>query len=86
MIPRKLTSHIKKMLGKFPVVSITGSRQSGKTTLLKNGFPDYSYFNLERMDHRELIISDPIGFLKTIGTKIIFDEAQNIPKLFSVHP
>jgi predicted AAA+ superfamily ATPase len=83
MIPRKLTSHIKKMLGKFPVVSITGPRQSGKTTLLKHAFPDYSYYNLERLDHRELIISDPIGFLKSIGTKIIFDEAQNIPELFS---
>jgi predicted AAA+ superfamily ATPase len=83
MIPRKLTSHIKKMLEKFPVVSITGPRQSGKTTLLKHAFPDYRYYNLERLDHRELITSDPIGFLKTIGTKIIFDEAQNIPELFS---
>ena len=83
MIPRKLTSHIQKMLGKFPVVSLTGPRQSGKTTLLKNAFPDYSYYNLERMDHRELIISDPIGFLKTIGNKVIFDEAQNLPELFS---
>ena len=83
MIPRKLTPHIQKMLGKFPVVSLTGPRQSGKTTLLKNAFPDYSYYNLERMDHRELIISDPIGFLKTIGNKVIFDEAQNLPELFS---
>ena len=83
MILRKLTPHIKKMLGKFPVVSITGPRQSGKTTLLQNAFPDYSYYNLERLDHRELIISDPIGFLKNGGTKIIFDEAQNMPELFS---
>ena len=83
MIPRKLTPYIQKMLGKFPVVSLTGPRQSGKTTLLKNAFPEYSYYNLERMDHRELIISDPIGFLKTIGNKVIFDEAQNLPELFS---
>ena len=83
MIPRKLTSHIQKMLGKFPVVSLTGPRQSGKTTLLKTAFPDYTYYNLERMDHREMIISDPIGFLKSAGTKIIFDEAQNLPELFS---
>ena len=83
MIPRKLTPYIKKMLGKFPVVSLTGPRQSGKTTLLKHAFPDYSYYNLERMDHRELIISDPVGFLKTIGNKVIFDEAQNLPELFS---
>ena len=44
MIPRKLTSHIQKMLGKFPVVSLTGPRQSGITTLLKNAFPDYTYY------------------------------------------
>jgi len=83
MIPRKLTSHIQKMLGKFPVVSLTGPRQSGKTTLLKNAFRDYQYYNLERLDHREMIISDPVGFLKTAGTKVIFDEAQNIPELFN---
>ena len=83
MIPRKLTPHIQKMLGKFPVVSLTGPRQSGKTTLLRNAFPDYNYYNLERMDYREMIISDPIGFLKTAGEKVIFDEVQNIPELFS---
>jgi len=83
MIPRKLTPHIQKMLGKFPVVSLTGPRQSGKTTLLKNAFPDYSYYNLERLDHRELIVADPIGFLKNAGTRVIFDEAQNLPELFS---
>ncbi|MEA1877399.1 MAG: ATP-binding protein [Bacteroidota bacterium] len=83
MIPRRLTSHIQKMLGKFPVVSLTGPRQSGKTTLLRTAFPDYTYYNLERMDHREMIISDPMGFLKSAGTKLIFDEAQNLPELFS---
>ena len=83
MVPRKITPYIKKMLGKFPVVSLTGPRQSGKTTLLKNAFPDYTYYNLERMDHRELIISDPVGFLKNAGNKVIFDEAQNLPELFS---
>lgn len=83
MIPRKLTSHIQKMLKKFPVVSLTGPRQSGKTTLLRNAFPDYKYYNLERLDHREMIISDPVGFLESAGTKVIFDEAQNMPELFS---
>jgi len=83
MIPRKLTPHIQKMLGKYPIVSLTGPRQSGKTTLLRNAFPDYSYYNLERMDYREMILADPIGFLKTAGIKVIFDEVQNIPELFS---
>jgi len=83
MIKRKLTEHIKKVLGKFPVVSITGPRQSGKTTLLKAAFPEYEYFNLERFDHREMIRSDIVGFLNNIGPKVILDEAQNIPELFS---
>ncbi len=83
MIARKITPYIQKMLKKFPVISITGPRQSGKTTLLKEAFPEYHYYNLERLDHRELIISDPVGFLKSVGDKVIFDEAQNFPELFS---
>jgi len=83
ILNRNLTSHIKKMIGKFPVVSVTGPRQSGKTTMLRNFFPGYKYFNLERLDYRELIRNDIIGFLKNAGNKIIFDEAQNLPELFS---
>lgn len=83
MIYRKLTSYIEKMLTQFPVVSITGPRQSGKTTLLKSAFPSYKYYNLERIDLREIINADIIGFLKNAGPKVIFDEAQNIQELFS---
>lgn len=83
IIARKLVPHLKQMLEKFPVVSLTGPRQSGKTTLLKEFFPDYKYFNLERLDLREIILSDPIGFLRSSGEKVILDEAQNIPELFS---
>lgn len=83
MIQRQITSILKTRLKKFPVLSLTGPRQSGKTTLLKNEFPDFKYFNLERIDHRELIISDPMGFLKSQGPKVIFDEAQRLPELFS---
>ena len=83
MVQRQITAHLKKMLRKFPIVSLTGPRQSGKTTLLKQAFPDYKYYNLERLDHKELINSDPIGFLKSAGERVIFDEAQNYPELFS---
>lgn len=83
MLHRQITAHLKKMLRKFPIVSLTGPRQSGKTTLLKWAFPDYKYYNLERLDHKELISSDPIGFLKSAGERVIFDEAQNYPELFS---
>jgi predicted AAA+ superfamily ATPase len=83
LIKRTLAQHLQKMLSKFPVLSLTGPRQSGKTTLLKSEFSNYKYFNLERIDQRELIKSDIIGFLKTNGTKLIFDEAQKLPELFS---
>jgi len=83
MIPRQITSVLKDRLKKFPVLTLTGPRQSGKTTLLRNKFPDYSYFNLERIDHRELFLTDPIGFLKSQGPQVIFDEAQRVPDLFS---
>lgn len=83
IVKRKLTQHIKKMLKQFPIVSITGPRQAGKTTLLKNNFKKYKYFNLERIDYRELIKNDIIGFLKNNGPYIIFDEAQHLPELFS---
>jgi len=83
MIPRHITSVLKDRLKKFPVLSLTGPRQSGKTTLLRNEFSDYKYYNLERIDHRELILNDPMGFLNSQGPRVIFDEAQNIPELFS---
>ena len=83
IIHRKISLHLQDMLKKFPVVSLTGPRQSGKTTLLKTDFPDFKYYNLERMDHREMISADPMGFLKSAGNKVIFDEAQNLPELFS---
>lgn len=82
-IPRQIESILIKVLKQFPILSVTGPRQSGKTTLLKNVFPDFKYVNLERIDLRNLVISDPMGFLKSAGTGVIFDEAQNIPELFS---
>ncbi len=82
-LKRKITSHLQQVLQKFPVVSLTGPRQSGKTTLLKTEFQNYKYYNLERIDYRNIIKEDPVGFLKDAGTKIIFDEAQNLPELFS---
>ncbi len=83
MIKRSITSILQHRLKKFPIVSLTGPRQSGKTTLLRNELPNYKYFNLERLDLRQLIIEDPIGFLQHQGEKIIFDEVQRVPELFN---
>jgi len=83
IIERHITGHLKKMLRKFPVISLTGPRQSGKTTLLRNEFNDFKYINLERLDVREMISADPLGFLKDSGPRLIIDEVQNLPQLFS---
>jgi len=83
IIERQISTHLKKMLKKFPVVSLTGPRQSGKTTLLQSAFRDLRYFSLERPDIREMVMADPVGFLKGTDGGVIFDEAQNLPELFS---
>lgn len=83
MIERQITSVLRERLKKFPILTLTGPRQSGKSTLLRNCFPDYEYINLERLDYRQLILNDPIGFLKNQDRKIIFDEAQQVPELFN---
>lgn len=83
MIDRQITPLLKRRLEKFPILTLTGPRQSGKSTLLKNCFPDYQYVNLERPDYRQLVKADPMGFLQHQGEKVIFDEAQQVPELFS---
>ncbi len=67
----------------MPVVTITGPRQSGKTTLVKAAFPEYSYVNLEFPDKLLFSKEDPRGFLASLGDKIILDEVQNNPEILS---
>ena len=71
------------MVPYFKVVTITGPRQSGKTTLCKQLFPDYEYVNLEDMSVREQASIDPKAFLSAFTSGVIIDEAQNYPELFS---
>lgn len=82
-IPRRLPEHLKVLGSFFPVVSITGPRQAGKTTLLKETYPDYRYVSLENPSVRLAIQEDPEGFLATYNDRVIFDEAQRYPDLFS---
>ena len=63
MIPREAQSILKELANAFPVVTVTGPRQSGKTTLVKNVFPDMKYNSLEDPGTREFAETDPIGFL-----------------------
>jgi len=83
MIERTIKDKILAMAQLFPVVSLTGVRQSGKSTLLKNCFPHHQYVSLEDPDIRMMAESDPRGFLLNFGFPLIIDEAQNVPVLFS---
>jgi uncharacterized protein len=83
MIERQLASKLAAMREKFPVLFLTGPRQSGKTTLLKNIFKDLPYFSLEEPDLRRFVLSDPRGFLSNLPKGAILDEAQRAPELFS---
>lgn len=83
MIFRQLSTHIKTISQKFPVISLTGPRQSGKTTLLKAYFKDHKYFNFEELDIRDWATNDPRGFLNENNGSLILDEIQKVPELFS---
>lgn len=80
---RQIASVIKAQQSKFPVIAVTGPRQSGKTTLLKELFNDYRYVSLENPDTRSFAMEDPVGFLNEYSEKVIFDEVQRVPALFS---
>lgn len=71
------------MCTKYPIITVTGPRQSGKTTLLRAAFPDYQYVSLETPDIRSFALSDPRGFLEQYSEYVIFDEIQRAPELFS---
>jgi predicted AAA+ superfamily ATPase len=83
MIERQITDKLRYLAQKFPIVTLTGPRQSGKSTLLKKCFSDYKYVSLEDTDMRLLASTDPHGFLATYNDRTIIDEAQRVPDLFS---
>lgn len=83
MLPRFAAEKIETLRQGFPIVAITGPRQSGKTTLAQACFDGYEYLNLEDLDLREEAESDPRGFLARRKSGFILDEAQRAPALFS---
>lgn len=82
-IDRELKGEILKHFQYFPVLTITGPRQSGKTTLCKNIFPNFHYVNLEDIAKTEIIKQNPKEFLQNYSSGLIIDEAQQYPDLFS---
>jgi uncharacterized protein len=83
MIKRLITSQIDRLKKGFPVIVVTGPRQSGKTTLIRKIFPDYQYFNLENPETLGIVENDPAGFINANTHKVIIDEVQRVPQLVS---
>jgi uncharacterized protein len=83
MIARHITPYIQRMASCFPVVTILGPRQSGKTTLCREVFRNHTYVNLEDKNTRELAFNDPKGFFDLYSGPVIIDEVQRVPELLS---
>jgi len=83
MIPRDAEKTLEDLSRGYPLIAITGPRQSGKTTLARHVFPQKPYVTLEDPDARELAERDPRGFLKNCEEGAILDEIQRSPRLFS---
>ena len=83
IIERSIKSKLLQLLKSFPVVTLTGCRQCGKSTLLKHLLPDYTYISLEDLDLRQIAKEDPRHFISIYSQKIIIDEIQQVPELLS---
>ncbi len=82
-IPRVAESTLRRYIASFPVLGLTGPRQSGKSTLLRHVLPDYQYLTFD--DPKNIISfgEDPEGFLRNFSKKVIFDEVQYVPEIFN---
>jgi predicted AAA+ superfamily ATPase len=83
MIRRTLAKALHRAAEQYPVVTVTGPRQSGKTTLVRAEFESYDYVSLEAPDVRSFALEDPRGFLTQFEGPAVLDEAQRAPELFS---
>lgn len=85
IINRDIKSHLKTLSTQFRAIAVMGPRQSGKTTLVKETFPDYAYVSLENIDFRKIALEDPRGFLLAYSQAkgVIIDEIQEAPDLLS---
>ena len=83
MIKREIMPCLVKLFEQYPFVTVTGPRQSGKTTLCRAAFPHLKYVNLEAPNQREFAESDPRSFLSQLDGGAILDEIQRVPELLS---
>lgn len=83
MIIRTITNEFLTQLREYPIVTVIGPRQAGKTTLVRSALPEYEYVSLETPETRQFALDDPKAFLKRYAGKVIFDEVQRVPHLLS---
>ena len=83
MITRNITQELIESSQEYPIVTVLGPRQSGKTTLVQQTFPDKPYYLLETPDIRQAAATDPKGFLAQLPDGAILDEIQRLPELLS---
>lgn len=83
VVRRKIGSEMTEASKYFPVITVTGPRQSGKTTLIRSHFSHLTYYTLENLDTRALASTDPVAFLNRHPEGMILDEVQNVPELLS---
>lgn len=82
MIERAAKDTVLRLASQFPVIGITGPRQSGKSTLAKDAFPQKRYITFDDRNMRELAASNPLDFLKAFPDGAVIDEAQKVPEIF----
>ncbi len=83
MVRRNLADSLTRLASKYPVISVTGPRQSGKTTLVREVFPQHEYVTFENPDIRQRALADPESFFLPGNKKMILDEVQHVPQLLS---
>ena len=83
MLARQALSLIHQLAQGFPVVALTGPRQSGKTTLARQAFPGKPYYSLEDLETRQRVLTDPRQFFASLPSGAVLDEVQRCPELFS---
>jgi predicted AAA+ superfamily ATPase len=84
MVERRYRGPLRRLLRHFPAVTVLGPRQCGKTTFIRQALPGWRYLDLERPSDAAPLAADPEARLAQLGDRVIFDEAQRVPELFSV--
>jgi len=84
MVKRRYDALLRRLLSHFPAVTVLGPRQCGKTTFIRQALPGWTYLDLERPSDATPLVADPEARLDQLGDRVVFDEAQRVPELFSV--